>query len=115
VQKEGALRDVLPHQSQDAEELRAWSPAQTEEGARGRGREHTWGRGTHMVVSSFFRVVKKKIKIKKKQRILWSRSRWQGGGARWSKSASSLGTSVKHFNVSDDQASQLVTCILPFQ
>lgn len=65
MQKEGALRDVLPHQSQDAEELRAWSPAQTEEGARGRGREHTWGRGTHMVVSSFFRVVKKKIKIKK--------------------------------------------------
>lgn len=70
---------MLPHQSQDAEELRAWSPAQTEEGARGRGREHTWGGGTHMVVSSFFRVVKKKIKIKKETKDPLEQEQVAGG------------------------------------
>lgn len=46
-----------------------------------------------------FQCSKKKRKEKEK-RILWSR-KWVGR-AWWSKSASSLGTSVKHFSVSDD-------------
>lgn len=62
-----------------------------------KGQIHIPGSGEMcMVLSSFFSVQKKKLR----KRIPWSR-KWVGR-AWWSKSASSLETSVKHFNVSDD-------------
>lgn len=75
----------------------AWSSAQTEKGTRGRGRKHIPESGEmRIILSSFFSVQKKR----KEKRILWSRRRV--GRAWWSKSASSLETSVKHFSVSED-------------
>lgn len=64
-----------------------------------KGQIHIPGSGeTCMILSSFFSVQKKKEE--KEKRILWSR-RWVGR-AWWSKSASSLETSVKHLDVSHD-------------